>query len=313
MLYFIGLAAGFLLANQSAINAKLGAAVRSPFRSSLISFSVGTIFLIAVFLGSNQHIVPIGTVLSHNPWWIWLGGILGVFFLTSNILMFPKLGAIQTIILPILGQVLMGEVIDIFGLFGAQQHTLTWLKSMGILILFLGIYIAVVLASRGVAKIEEKSDKDHENAVTLNLWRLWGIVAGAISAIQQAINGHLGQLMHSSVGASVFSFLTGTILILLVVIIRDKSFLPKEFHANGQPFWLFIGGVLGAAFVFAAAYLVPQLGTGVTVTLGLFGSIVGSMAVTQFGWWRSPQRQVTRAQIFGIMAMAIGVLLIKFG
>ena len=50
MLYFIGLAAGFLLANQSAINAKLGAAVRSPFRSSLISFSVGTIFLIAVFL-----------------------------------------------------------------------------------------------------------------------------------------------------------------------------------------------------------------------------------------------------------------------
>ncbi|WP_312695690.1 DMT family transporter, partial [Leuconostoc pseudomesenteroides] len=75
----------------------------------------------------------------------------------------------------------------------------------------------------------------------------------------------------------------------------------------------FIGGVLGAAFVFAAAYLVPQLGAGVTVTLGLFGSIVGSMAVTQFGWWRSPQRQVTRAQIFGIVVMAIGVLLIKFG
>lgn len=130
MLYFIGLAAGFLLANQSAINAKLGAAVRSPFRSSLISFTVGTIFLIAVFFGTSQHIVPIGTVLSHNPWWVWLGGILGVFFLTSNILMFPKLGAIQTIILPILGQVLMGEVIDIFGLFGAQQHPLTWLKSM---------------------------------------------------------------------------------------------------------------------------------------------------------------------------------------
>lgn len=44
MLYFIGLFAGFLLANQSPINAKLGFVLKSPLRSSLLSFTVGTFF-----------------------------------------------------------------------------------------------------------------------------------------------------------------------------------------------------------------------------------------------------------------------------
>ena len=65
--------------------------------------------------------------------------------------MFPKIGAIQTIILPIVGQVLMGVIIDSFGLFGVRQVPISLIKISGVFILFIGIYIAVVLANRKVA------------------------------------------------------------------------------------------------------------------------------------------------------------------
>lgn len=45
MLYIVGLLlGGVALANQSPINARLGAALKSPFRSSLVSFTVGFVF-----------------------------------------------------------------------------------------------------------------------------------------------------------------------------------------------------------------------------------------------------------------------------
>ena len=52
-----------------------------------------------------------------EPLWIWFGGLLGVVALTGNILLFPHLGAVQTVVLPIAGQIMMGVVIDHFGFF----------------------------------------------------------------------------------------------------------------------------------------------------------------------------------------------------
>ena len=43
-----------------------------------------------------------------NPAWIWLGGVLRCIYLTSNVLLFPHFGAIQTVVLQILGQILIG-------------------------------------------------------------------------------------------------------------------------------------------------------------------------------------------------------------
>lgn len=313
MFYIIGLFAGFILANQSPINAKLGGIVKSPFVSSLISFTIGTIFLIVIYFVSGQHIVSIDHIVRTNPWWIWLGGVIGVVYLTSNILMFPKLGAIQTIILPIVGQVIMGVIIDNYGLFGVNQVPLSWVKISGLFILFIGIYIAVVLASKRVTKLNATTIKKSKVTMTLNTWRIWGVAVGALSAVQQAINGHLGDLLGSAVASAVISFAVGTVLILIFVLVREPRLLAGIVQLRTQPLWLLIGGVLGSLFVFSTTFLVPRVGAGMTVTLGLTGSILGSMVVSQLGLWQSLKQRVTRLQISGIFLMLIGVVLIKFG
>lgn len=115
----IGLIIGIGLPMQTSINSRLKVSVGSPFVASLISFSLGTLFLALITLLIDKSLLFPLNLFGKEPFWLWIGGLLGVIYLTSNILLFPKLGSVQTVIMPILGQIIMGLIIDNFGLFGS--------------------------------------------------------------------------------------------------------------------------------------------------------------------------------------------------
>jgi transporter family-2 protein len=74
---------------------------------------------------------------------------------------------------------------------------------------------------------------------------------------------------------------------------------------------MWIGGVIGALFVFGNAYLVPIIGTGLAVVIILVGQMTGSLLVDQFGLLESNKNPVTPIQIVGILIMIAGVALIR--
>lgn len=306
MYLYLGFAllGGFLLANQNPINADLRKIVGSPFLASGISNLVGSIFLGLITVITTQTLLPSWTFVSGHPAWIWLGGLLGGIFLTSNVLLFPRLGAVQTVILPILGQILMGSLIDHFGWFGALQIPLSALRIVGILITLLGVSIAVILPSL-------KSKSVTQGATNLFVWRLWAIIVGAMSAAQQAINGRLGVLLENSAQAAFISFFIGFLAIFIVSLFIDKR-LPKISDLKEAKIWNGFGGFLGAMFVFATVLSVPQIGAGLTIMMGLIGQIVGSMLVSQFGFWRSGKYRIQISQIVGVLVMLAGIIVIKF-
>lgn len=65
------------------------------------------------------------------------------------------------------------------------------------------------------------------------MWRAFGVLAGMLSAVQTAINGHLGQVLHSAVAAALVSFLVGTLgLVLVVLALRPKWQLTAQKRAT---------------------------------------------------------------------------------
>ncbi|MCM0600810.1 DMT family transporter [Periweissella ghanensis] len=307
-----GVLAGIILANQNPVNAYLRVFVISPYVASLISFSIGTLYIGIVTLATGHPLLPTGAQIAANPWWLWLGGVIAAIYLTSNILLFPKLGAVQTVILPILGQVLMGTVIDSFGLFGAKHIPITAVRLVGVLVLLLGMFVAVVLANRTKAEQIYKNELEKQDTPTaLTLWRIWGILAGMLSAVQQAINGRMGTVVHSPVQATFISFLISWLVILIVTLVMHRKITIPRATFKAMPKWGWLGGVLGATFVLMTVILVPIIGAGLTVTTSLIGQILGSVLVTQMGLWRSIKSPVKRLQVIGIIIMLIGVLIIK--
>ena len=92
-------------------------------------------FLLFYFL--VKGIYGVSTV----PKWQLFGGLLGAFYVIVTILIVPKLGVAPTLIAVIAGQILLGAIIDHFGLFGGEVKPIDFKKSAAIILLFFSLYL----------------------------------------------------------------------------------------------------------------------------------------------------------------------------
>lgn len=311
MLVFIilGIIAGITTFTMTTINSRLRTYVQSPYVSSLISFCIGTILLGAIQLCGGNSLIPTGEQMIATPWWTYIGGFLGMVVMTAYILLFPVIGGVQTVAMPILGQIIMSMLIDNFGWFGANKQPLNIINIMGVIILIMGVLVLVVLPSYA-AQRKSKSEKP-EKKKQVWIWQLAGIAAGMLLGIQIAVNGNLGSRLQSPLQASFISFGIGAIILAVVVSIQHSWKNIKLIRQQKAPWWVLIGGVFGAVYIFLSAFLAPQIGTGTVVVLALIGQMAASLCVDQFGLLGAVKRRVSVIQIIGLIIMLAGVGMIK--
>ncbi|RRK10479.1 DMT family transporter [Lactiplantibacillus garii] len=304
----IGLTIGLGLPIQTGLNSRLRRSVGSPFLASLASFTLGTLFLAVVTLLAEHQLGFSPNVFTTAPAWIWLGGLFGVIYLTGNILLFPKLGSVQTVIMPVLGQILMGLLVDNFGWFGASVARLTVSRVLGAGLVLGGVLITVAL---------NPWLENHHHPVTTargshkGWWRLVGVFTGMLSASQTAVNGHLGLVLGSSLQAALTSFLMGMLILLVIVLATRTPFKLTQPDGRPNPWWMWVGGALGALYVLGNVVLVQLVGTGLAVVIVLVGLMAGSLLIDQFGWLQAPRHPVTLVQLGGLLVMIIGVAVIR--
>jgi len=136
-LFFILLAlvAGLTIPTQAGINAELTANwARSPILAATVSFFVGTVGLI-VYVVLTRIPVPALTDIGRSPWWIWIGGLLGAFFVSTTIFLAPKLGATTMTAVILAGQMTTSLYLDHFGLLGYPEHAASPGRIAGVLMI----------------------------------------------------------------------------------------------------------------------------------------------------------------------------------
>lgn len=87
--------------------------------------------------------------LVQAPRWIWIGGIVGVVYITGALMLAPKLGAAGFITAAIAGQMLASIIIDQWGLVGLPQKPVSLSRLVGLGLIFLGL-IVMQLQSLGL-------------------------------------------------------------------------------------------------------------------------------------------------------------------
>src|SRR6266511_1361115 len=76
-------AAGAMLPFQFGVNAQLSHWIGSPIRAAFVSFLVGTIALLIVSAFVRKP-MPSLARLGDVPWWVWIGGLLGAFYVARS-------------------------------------------------------------------------------------------------------------------------------------------------------------------------------------------------------------------------------------
>ena len=310
MSIILGFLAGVGLPIQTSVNTRLRKKVGSPYNASLVSFVVALLFLSALLLITGQGLhIPLAQLLN-EPAWIWIGGICGLVFLTGNILLFSKLGGVQTVVLPVLGQILMGLIIDNFGLFYSQKTPLSVFRIAGAVMVILGVILVSMAKENKTAS--EKLQKSE--STTLWIWRAFGIFAGMLSATQIAVNGYLGKVVGSPIKASAISVTVGIIFLTIIcIVLHFKNGKSESFKNESakNPWWMWIGGILGGLYILANVYLSRIVGTGMTVIILLIGSTTGGILVDHFGMFESPKKPINAQKILGVLIMILGAAAIK--
>src|SRR5699024_6184746 len=98
-LYLVGIVAGMVVPFQTSINSRLSLYTKSSFYASTISFATGTTFLILINLITNPHVFTTDFYSNQSLSYIWfVCGILGVIFLTGNLLLLPRLGDRKSVV-----------------------------------------------------------------------------------------------------------------------------------------------------------------------------------------------------------------------
>ena len=297
----LGVVVGGLIPVQSAINSRLANRIGAVLPASAISFAVGTagLGLAAVLTGTA---VPWATTATTQPWWIWLGGLCGLVFLTMNIVLLPRIGASATVVLPLVGQVFGGLLIDVTGAFGMAGRPITVLRGLGALL--------VVAGAAGVNLLgRDRSAAPPVHARPHPLLWVAAVLVGTLGAVQTAVNGRLGQVMGSGLAAALVSFAIGTAG-LLVVIVATRQRVRRAGELRG---WMFSGGLLGAAFVLVNALNAPVLGTSLAVSVVLLGQVAIGLGMDHGGWLGVPRRRVTLARVASAAVVLLGVALVRFG
>lgn len=139
--YLFALAAGLAVAIQTGVNAQLRLTIQNPTLTALISFLVGSIVLL-IYVGiTSYHQLPAATTMYKISWWKYLGGIMGAFYITTVVIIAPRIGAANTLGFIVAGQLISAVIFDHFGLVGFVVRQITLLRILGVIFLILGVYL----------------------------------------------------------------------------------------------------------------------------------------------------------------------------
>lgn len=308
MEFLLGILAGSTLPFQTSINAELRRYVGSSLLAISASFVIAWIFLVSLLAIASGFSFSFSDLQSEPPW-IYSGGIFGVIFLVGNIFLLSKLGGTLTVLFPILGQILTGFFIDLFGFFGYEPIPFTANRAFGTLAVIIGTFLAT-------KNSKAKSIRGKTNVRNFS-WKLLGIFIGAASAIQTAVNGKLGETLHSPLQASVISFSVGILLLTFLLFtafaknfICHKTCVSEKTSENR--WWIWTGGILGGIFILANIFLAERIGTGLTVISSLIGMILGGLVIDTFGLFRVPAQKIRVPRILGIFLTLLGIFAIQF-
>ena len=140
ILLIIALIAGVVLPVQTAVNNKMAVSVGSPVLGALISFGVGTLSIFAYALISGETLSSL-TSSKNAPAVAWIGGLLGAFFVTSTIILLPRIGVAMTISLIIAGQMIAALVMDHYGLLNLPVKEMNLWRIVGVTLIVGGVVL----------------------------------------------------------------------------------------------------------------------------------------------------------------------------
>ena len=143
----------------------------------------------------------------------------------------------------------------------------------------------------------------------LAIFRVLGVLVGVCTAIQTSVNGYMGGIAGSSLHAGEINLAVGAVLLLVAALVTSPGQLVRR--PEPGPWWMWLGGLVGATFVISGATLAPLLGTATTVIAFNAGTIAAGQALEARGAFGARKNPLTATRLAGLVVIFLGVLAVR--
>ncbi|WP_405179030.1 DMT family transporter [Nocardia sp. NBC_01377] len=273
-----GLVCGFCIgagvAVQGRINGALGARLHDGIAAATISFGSGLLVLLVAFALSGRLRAAMGRVRGAlaagtlRPWQL-LGGLCGALFVACQGLTVAAIGVTAFTVAAVAGQLLSSLVVDRLGIGPSGRTPVTALRLVGAAVAIGAVLIAGAGRSHGTSGALALPDS--LRGLPVGLLIALPALAGVGLAWQQAVNGRVG-----AVGGPFAATLTNFAVGIVALLALESVLLTTSGRGVDPPTepWLYLGGLIGVAFIALAALVVRWVGV---LLLGLT-SVAGQLA-----------------------------------
>lgn len=263
--YLLSFITGAVISVMVIFNTELGA-VTSTEISTMVNQIVGIIALtiLMVLLRKNNDLCP---KREKSHWYMYFGGIFGLFILTFNFYTVLEIGATLAMALAVFGQSATGLFFDLTGLFGMGKKTITKQKWVSLAVSFLGILVMSLL-SGGAFK---------------PLYLLMGLAAGALTMTQMIYNSTFAKAKGPLFSArqNVISGLIG--IVIFAFITKPQESINAITILPSVPFYLIVGGgLLGVWVVVSTNIVIPKIPAVYSALLLSAGQLLASLVLDYF-------------------------------
>ena len=141
------------------------------------------------------------------------------------------------------------------------------------------------------------------------IWIIMAFVAGTFLPVQAALNSRLGKSIESPVYASMLSFITGALAVLVYALVTRQ-------HSSWEglktaPAYTWLAGALGAFYVTTVILAFPRIGPALTFGLVVLGQMVISVLLDHFNILVTHQHHINIWRILGVILIVGGVIIIR--
>jgi len=133
------LLSGALITCQAGANTELKKSLGHPMPAVVVNYTLGLVGVL-VYSMITRVAVPSSEAASTAPWWGWIGGLLGVAYGLTAVMLGSRLGAAPLMALVVTGQLVCSVLLDNFGWIGLKCTMLVLAASSDACLWWLAVF-----------------------------------------------------------------------------------------------------------------------------------------------------------------------------
>ena len=142
------------------------------------------------------------------------------------------------------------------------------------------------------------------------LYILAAVLMGAALSLQPAINATMARVLGNPLLAAGISISISLVVVVVLWLVWGKA--AGDFSQfKYLPWWVVVGGVVGAIFVSGSIVTAPVLGVALFFVCMVAGQLIGSTIIDQIGAFGLEVKPINTMKIVGLGLVILGAGLVQ--